>query len=71
MQRKTRYHRIQLLAYDLFDGPRWSMPPASPGPTPLPAAIRPRLRKYVPRKIHLVPVKLNTNLSSGNTRLLL
>ncbi|HLX56349.1 MAG TPA: hypothetical protein VKR83_04930 [Ktedonobacteraceae bacterium] len=56
MQRKTRYHRIQLLAYDLFEAPRWSLPPASPGPTPLALAVRPRPPKYVPRKIHLVPV---------------
>ena len=56
MQRKIRYYRIQLLAYDLFDMPRWSLPPASPGPTPLALKIRPRPRTYMPRKIHLVPV---------------
>ncbi|HVB72220.1 MAG TPA: hypothetical protein VNE38_01580 [Ktedonobacteraceae bacterium] len=56
MQRKTRYHRIQLLAYALFDAPRWSLPPVSPGPTPLPPAVKPRVRKYMPRKIHLLPL---------------
>ncbi|MGH2496368.1 MAG: hypothetical protein ACRDIV_16850 [Ktedonobacteraceae bacterium] len=57
MQRKIRYHRIQLLAYDLFDAPRWSLPPASPGPTPLALKVIPRSRTYMPKKIHLVPVK--------------
>jgi hypothetical protein len=58
MQRKTRYRKIQLLAYDLFAGPRWSLPPASPGPTPLALKVRSRPRTCMPRKIHLVPTKL-------------
>jgi hypothetical protein len=58
MQRKTRYHKIQLLAYDLFDAPHWSLPPASPGPTPLALKIKSRSRTYMPKKIHLLPVKL-------------
>ncbi len=71
MQRKIRYHRIQLLAYDLFAAPRWSLPPASPGPTPLALKVRPHARTYIPRKIHLVHVNLNATLSSGNARLLI
>ena len=71
MQRKTRYRKIQLLAYDLFAAPRWSLPPASPGPTPLSLKIRTRPRTVMPRKIYLVPVKLEPNPSSGNARLLI
>ncbi len=58
MQRKTRYRKIQLLAYDLFACQRWSLPPASPGPTPLALKARSRPPAYMPRKIHLVPVKM-------------
>ena len=59
MLRRTRLHKIELLAYDLFPvpGPRWSLPPASPGPTPLALKIRVRPRTIMPRKILLVPVK--------------
>ena len=71
MQRKTRYHRIQLLAYDLFAAPRWSLPPASPGPTPLALKVRSRPRTYMPRKIHLIHLKLHTDPSGGNARLLI
>ncbi len=71
MQRKTRYRKIQLLAYDLFAGPRWSLPPASPGPTPLALKVRSRPRTHMPRKIHLVPTNLNANPSSENARLLI
>ena len=56
MQRKTRLRKIQLLAYDLFAGSRWSLPPASPGPTPFALKMRSRPRTSRPRKIHLVPV---------------
>ncbi len=57
MQRKIRYYRVHLLAYDLFAAPRWSLPPASPGPTPLALKVKPHLRTSMPRKIHLVPVE--------------
>lgn len=54
MLRKWCLRKIELLAYDLFPGPRWSLPPASPGPTPLALKIRARRRTVMPRKIHLV-----------------
>ena len=60
MQRKTRFRRVQLLAYDFFAAPRWSLPPASPGPTPLALKIRSRPRAVMPRKIYLVPMKLES-----------
>ena len=64
MQRKTRLRKIQLLAYDLFPAARWSLPPASPGPTPFTLKMRSRPRTIMPRKIHLVPapVDLHTKL---------
>jgi len=37
MQRKTRFHRIQLLAYDLVSAPLWSLPLIGPSPTPVPS----------------------------------
>ena len=36
MQRKTRFYRIQLLAYDLVNAPLWSLPLIGPSPTPMP-----------------------------------
>jgi hypothetical protein len=35
MQRKTRFYRIQLLAYDLVNAPLWSLPLIGPSPTPM------------------------------------
>ena len=55
MQRKARLRKIALLAYDPFPRPRWSLPPASPGPTPLAIKMRSRSRTMMPRKILLVP----------------
>lgn len=62
MQRKTRLRKIQLLADDLFPGPRWSLPPASPGPTPLALKLRSRPRTIMPRRIHLVPAQVEPNV---------
>ena len=70
MQRKTRFYRIQLLAYDLVNAPLWSLPLISPTPTPTPLdepsfQIMPTpvgggetsLRAVrVPRKIQLLPM---------------
>jgi hypothetical protein len=36
MQRKARFYRIQLLAYDVVDTPLWSLPLIGPSPTPRP-----------------------------------
>jgi hypothetical protein len=55
MQRKARLRKIELLAYDPFPGPRWSLPPASPGPTPLALKMRSRPRTRMPRRILLMP----------------
>ena len=57
MQRKARLRKIALLAYDPFPRPSWSLPPASPGPTPLALRMRSRPRTIMPRKIHLVPAQ--------------
>ncbi|HEX6109580.1 MAG TPA: hypothetical protein VFZ02_09220, partial [Ktedonobacteraceae bacterium] len=68
MQRKARFYRVQLLAYDLIDAPLWSLPLIGPSPTPMPLdepslrITRPRLRAGVvslhpvplPRRIHLL-----------------
>lgn len=69
MQRKARFYRVQLLAYDLIDVPLWSLPLIGPSPTPMPldepslAIRRPpgRIREAslyqarLPRKIQLLP----------------
>ena len=59
MQPKVRHHRIRLYPYDMFAAPSWSLPPISPGPTPLAiASQRNRLksRKPAPHKILLLPL---------------
>ena len=70
MQRKTRFYRIQLLAYDLVDAPLWSLPLIGPTPTPTPIDepsfhIMPPRRGggetsvhpvRVPRRIQLLPM---------------
>lgn len=58
MQRKARLRKIALLAYDPFPRPGWSLPPASPGPTPLALKMRARPRTIMPRKILLVPAQV-------------
>ncbi len=50
MQRKTRFYRIQLLAYDLVNAPLWSLPLIGPSPTPMP------LEEDSP---HIMPVTLS------------
>jgi len=59
MQFKVRHHRIRLYPYDMFPAPCWSLPPISPGPTPL--ALLSQTVTYKPRKpqlrrIHLLPL---------------
>ncbi len=70
MQRKARFYRVQLLAYDLVDAPLWSLPLIGPSPTPMPLdepsfyITRPRLQTGVAslypgrllHKIHLLPI---------------
>jgi hypothetical protein len=67
MQRKVRFYRIQLLAYDVVDTPLWSLPLIGPSPTPMPldepaftmrrssseAAL---YQVRFPRKIQLLPL---------------
>ncbi|MBA2284351.1 MAG: hypothetical protein H0W02_02605 [Ktedonobacteraceae bacterium] len=56
VQRKIRYHRVQLLAYDLSEAALWSLPPASSSPLPTTAALFPSILRPLPRKIHLFPL---------------
>ena len=62
MQGKARYHRVQLIPYDLIDTPYWSLPLISP--TPLSYVITrenivpfPYNARRLPRKIHLLSLK--------------
>ena len=67
MQRKVRFYRIQLLAYDVVDTPLWSLPLIGPSPTPMPldepafTTRRPSsevalYQAHFPRKIQLLPL---------------
>jgi hypothetical protein len=61
MRQRRRLHKIQLVAYDLFLMPRWSLPIIEPShlPTLLPmprAPIYPR----IPRKVRLLPLQQNS-----------
>ena len=70
MRSRARYHRIQLIAYDLADTPLWSLPLIGPSPTPVTGGITPRQARYSPvaakatplyptrllRRVQLVPV---------------
>ncbi len=67
MQRKVRFYRIQLLAYDVVDTPLWSLPLIGPSPTPMPldepafTMKRPSSEAALyqarfPRKIQLLPL---------------
>jgi hypothetical protein len=62
MQGKVRYHRIQLIPYNLIDTQFWSLTLISP--TPLSYALTrekivpfPYNSKRLPRKIHLLSMK--------------
>ncbi len=70
MRGRARYHRIQLIAYNMVDTPLWSLPLIGPSPTPVTRGITPRQARYSPvaakaaplystrllRRIQLVPV---------------
>jgi len=70
MRGRARYHRIQLIAYDMVDAPLWSLPLIGPSPTPVTGGITPRQARHspreakaatlyparVPRRVQLVPV---------------
>ena len=67
MQRKVRFYRIQLLAYDVVDTPLWSLPLIGPSPTPMPldepafTVSRPSsetalYQARLPRKVQLLPL---------------
>ncbi len=64
MQRRARFHRIRLVAYELIDLPLLSLPPRVPSSMPL--SPRLRVRVFALRKIHLVRLP-----SSENTQLLI
>jgi hypothetical protein len=62
MQSKARYHRIQLIPYELIDTQFWNLPLISP--TPLSYAPSrenivpfPYNTRRLPRKIHLLSLK--------------
>lgn len=62
MQGKARYHRVQLIPYDLIDTQFWSLPLVSPTPPSyvltreniVPFPYNPR---RLPRKIHLLTLR--------------
>jgi len=54
MQHAIRHRKIRLLAYDDSHPRYWSLPPVSPGPSPL--ALRPTFFRPPLRKIHLLPL---------------
>jgi len=70
MRGRARYHRIQLIAYDLADTPLWSLPLIGPSPTPVTVGITPLHVRHSPleakadalyptrllRRVQLVPV---------------
>jgi len=58
MRRRARLYKIQLLAYELFKTPRWSLPVIEPSHLPqLPPLPRAPVYPRVPHKIHLLPLK--------------
>lgn len=54
MQRKVRFRRIILIGYGPDYLPLWILPLITPSPTP--RVFGAYVRKYVPRKIHLLPL---------------
>lgn len=69
MWQRKHYRKIVLVAYDLLQTPRWSLP--IPEPDHLPVSLpRPRVPVYprLPRKIHLMPIPPETRQGSENAR---
>ena len=59
MHRKIRYHRVQLIAYDVITVSLWSLPLIGSSPTPR-QHNNLSLHKQFPRKIHLLPLSDST-----------
>ena len=56
MRGRARYHRIQLIAYNMVDTPLWSLPLIGPSPTPVSGAISPRQARYSPLAAKAAPL---------------
>lgn len=70
MRGRARYHRIQLIAYNMVDAPLWSLPLIGPSPTPMTGSITSQQARYSPvaakaaslyptrllRRVQLIPV---------------
>ncbi len=57
MQKRIRYRRIHLYPYDLTDTHLWSLPLASPNPTPLPPTLYKHKYRFPHHKVVLVALK--------------
>jgi len=73
MQGKTRYHRVQLIPYDLIDTQFWSLPRISPSPLTYVLAREnivpfPYNARRLPRKIHLLSLKQSGHEAPGGFR---
>jgi hypothetical protein len=64
MQRRARYHRILLIACNPGYTPLWTLHLIAPSPTP--QTFHVYLRKYVPRKIYLLPLSEKKGHSEEN-----
>lgn len=59
MHKKIRYHRVQLIAYDVITVSLWSLPLIGSSPAPR-QHNNLSLHKQFPRKIHLLPLSDST-----------
>lgn len=56
MRGRARYHRIQLIAYDMVDAPLWSLPLIGPSPTPVTGGITPLDVRHSPLEAKTTPL---------------
>ena len=56
MRGRARFHRIQLIAYDMVDTPLWSLPLIGPSPTPVTVGITPLHVRHSPLEAKAAPL---------------